>query len=316
MECLPFGEADVAPAARLVADSVRTLRERLPVLPSTWQEPAAWEARIAAFTADNPALAAHDGDRLVGFLGAERDDGFSRAYSPEWGHAVVPGGRRILEALYATAARGWVDSGLRTHVIGAIVDQSVEADALWWLGFGAFVVDAIRGLERLPGAAVDVRVRPATIDDLDAVIALEDGLRRHLLTSPVFLVLPAPRTVEQHRARLTDPLVMTLLAEDESGPLAHLRIGSCADDVATIVREAGTASISGAFTLADRRGAGIATTLVNAGLDWARARGYVRCSVDFESANLEAARFWTRWFEPVTTWHVRRLHPRAGTDIV
>jgi GNAT superfamily N-acetyltransferase len=314
MRIEPFRAGDVRPAASLVAERVRTLREHVPVLPRTWQDPAAWDARIAAFTADGQALAAHDEDRLVGFLAAERDEDFSRAYLPEWASGTVPGGRRILESLYATASRRWVADGLRTHVFGALRGQAGESEALSWLGFGAFVVDAIRGLDPLPVAGAEVRIRPATADDLDAVIALEDGLRRHLMASPVFLVLPPSRTVEEHRARLLDPDVVTLLAEDRGVPVAHLRIGSCAEDVATIVRDPGTASISGAFTVADRREAGVATALLAAGLDRARELGYVRCAVDFETANLEAARFWTRWFEPVAIWHVRRLHPRAVAD--
>jgi len=316
MRIEPFREDDVRPAARLVADRVRALRERVPILPATWEDPAAWESRIAAFTADGQALAAPDDGRLIGFLAAERDQGFSRAYVPEWANATVPGGRRVIETLYAAASRQWVADGLRTHVVGAMGGQEGELEALSWLGFGAFVVDAVRGLDPLPEAGADVSVRPATLDDLDAVIGLEEGLRRHLLASPVFLVLPPPRTVEEHRARLLDPEVVTLLAEHGGGPVASLRIGSCADDVATIVRDPGTASITGAFTLADRRRTGIATALLNAGLDRARALGYVRCAVDFESANLEAARFWTRWFEPIATWHIRRLHPRAGSKLL
>lgn len=317
MEFGDFTEADIRPAAALVAARVRALRERHPALPSTWAEPGAWESRIAALTIDGRALAARDGGRLVGFLAAERDADHHRAYSPEWAHATVPGGRRILETLYATAARAWVDEGLRIHVIGTLDGLSDEAEACTWLGFGTFVVDAIRGIEPIrgtsAGAGGGMSVRRATLHDLDAVVELETGLRRHLLASPVFLVLPPPSGVEEHRARLADPSVATFLAEDAGRPVAHLRIGPCADDVATVVRDAGTASITGAFTLADRRGAGIATTLVDAGVAWARDQGYVRCGVDFESANLEASRFWTRWFEPVAFWRIRRLHPAAGT---
>lgn len=320
MECDTFTEADVRPAAELVADRVRALRRRRPALPATWADPEAWGSRIAAFTIDGRALAAREGGRLVGFMAAERDAGFGRAYSPEWAHAAVPGGRRILEALYAAAARRWLDEGLRVHVIGTLDGLDDEAEAFNWLGFGAFVVDAIRGVEPLPADAAPavpddagIRVRRATLDDLDSVVALEAGLRRHLLTSPVFLVLPPPRTADEQRARLGDPSFATFLAEDVGGSLAYLRIGPCADDVATVVRDADTASITGAFTLADRRGAGIATSLVDTGIAWARQHDYVRCGVDFESANLEAVRFWTRWFEPVTIWRIRRLHPAAGT---
>ncbi len=315
MECGAFTVADLQPAARLVAERVAALRRLAPDLPGSWEAPDAWAARLAAFTADGRAVAARDDGRLVGFLAAERHPEQARAYSPEWANATIPGGRRVLEALYANAARGWVAEDLRVHVIGTMCGQPGEAETFAWLGFGTFVVDAVRGIDPLPEAGADVTVRRATIGDLDAVVALEDGLRRHLLASPVFLVLPPPQTLDEHRVRLADPGTATLVAEDASGLLAHLRIGPCADDVATIVRDVGTASITAAFTLADRRGVGVATTLLDAGLAWARGQGYARCGVDFESANLEAARFWSRWFRPVTTWQIRRLHSQAGADV-
>lgn len=313
MECTAFATTDVPAAARLVARRVRALRERVPVVPAGWEAPGAWEPRIAALVSDGVALAAREGDRLVGFMAAELDPGYARAFVPEWASATVPAGRRILEALYGASAARWVAEGLRAHVIGTLGGHADDAAALDWLGFGVIVVDAVRGVEPLPETGAAVTVRRATVDDLDAVAGLEEGLRRHLLASPVFLVLPPPSTREEHRSRLVDPTLVTLLAEEDGVAVAHLRIGPCGEDVATVVRDPGTASITGAFTLADRRGAGVATTLLEAGLAWARLEGYARCAVDFESANLEAARFWVRWFQPVTTWRIRRLHPLAGT---
>jgi GNAT superfamily N-acetyltransferase len=313
MECSAFTPADVPAAARLVAGRVRTLRAETPELPAAWGVAGAWEARIAAMAADGAAVAAHEADRLVGFLAAELDHDHARAFSPEWANATIPGGRRVLEALYSAAASRWVADGLRTHVVGALAGQADDAAALDWLGFGAIVVDAVRGVDPLPKVGAAVTVRRATVDDLDTVVALEDGLRRHLSASPVFLVLPPPRRRDEHRSHLADPALVTLLAEDDGAAVAHLRIGPCADDVATVVRDPGTASITGAFTLADRRAGGVATTLLEAAVAWARDAGFARCAVDFESANLEAARFWTRWFRPVTTWRIRRLHSLAGT---
>jgi GNAT superfamily N-acetyltransferase len=77
--------------------------------------------------------------------------------------------------------------------------------------------------------------------------------------------------------------------------------------VAGVIRDPGTASITGAFTLSERRGQGVATALLDAALAWARDRGYVRCAVDFESMNVEARRFWLRWFTPVVLTMARRL---------
>ena len=81
---------------------------------------------------------------------------------------------------------------------------------------------------------------------------------------------------------------------------------------ATVVRDAGTASITGAFTVADRRAEGIAGALLDAAVGWARSEGYARCAVDHDSANVEAARFWRRHFTPVAYSLTRRLAPRLA----
>ncbi len=158
-----------------------------------------------------------------------------------------------------------------------------------------------------PGFAV----RRAGTADAPAILDLELGLRRHLAAAPIFLGLGPARSIEIHRRLLADPAIATFVADGDAAPIAFLRIGPAAEDVAMIVRDEGTASITGAFTLADRRGAGVATALLGAAVAWAGERGYARCAVDHETANREAGRFWTRHFTPVAVSMGRRLPPRV-----
>jgi GNAT superfamily N-acetyltransferase len=138
------------------------------------------------------------------------------------------------------------------------------------------------------------------------VTPLEQGLRDHLAASPTFLRYPDLER-DELAAVLADPAVATLLAVDEQRPLAFLRIGPHSTDASTIIRDPGTASITRALTRADRRGEGVASALLDAALDWARANGYVRIAVDWESANLLANRFWPRHFNVVGITLGRRL---------
>jgi len=51
----------------------------------------------------------------------------------------------------------------------------------------------------------------------------------------------------------------------------------------------------------------VARLLLDAALAWARESEYVRCAVDFESADLLASRFWPRHFGVVGITVGRRL---------
>ena len=71
------------------------------------------------------------------------------------------------------------------------------------------------------------------------------------------------------------------------------------DDACGIIMDEGTASITGAYAVPGVRRQGVATALLRACVAWAAERGYARCAVDFESANIEANRFWRLHFAPV-----------------
>jgi GNAT superfamily N-acetyltransferase len=161
-------------------------------------------------------------------------------------------------------------------------------------------------IERDPLPA-GVTLRRAGRADAAAVAGLETHLRQHLEASPVFVRPAAPLAVEVGRARLEDPSVATFIAERGGTAVAFLRIGPCATDVATIVRDPSTASVTAVFTRPEVRGRGIGSHLLAAGVAWAETERYVRWAVDHESANSEAYRFWVRHATPATVSMSRRL---------
>jgi len=93
--------------------------------------------------------------------------------------------------------------------------------------------------------------------------------------------------------------------------LSHAKIIPSSKGIVTIIRDAGTSSISSAYTQSEVRGTGIATALLNQGLARAKERGYTRCAVDFEPMNPQARRFWLRHFTPVSYALERHIDTRA-----
>lgn len=93
-----------------------------------------------------------------------------------------------------------------------------------------------------------------------------------------------------------------------------MKQGSASEDACTIIRDEATTSIVGAYTVETMRESGIATALLDRCLDFARSQGYSRCTVDFEPMNVPAARFWTRYFQPVCISLARYVGAPPGSQ--
>ncbi len=324
---VPLEASHATAAAALVTVGVRRLRQAVPVLPAAWSDTAVVErlTRALAERGDGVALLV-DGE-LAGFQAATLLDGHGSrwAYTPDIGHAtagVAAGGspdiERSVERLYAALADGWVRAACVEHVVTVLADDAPTLAAFGRLGFAPHVVDLVRDVSPLVGAVVPagVTVRRAMPADAGAVLELHAGLVRHLRASPVFLRVPNPPVREIQRRRLEDPASATFVAFADDRPIAYLRIGPSADDVATIVRDPGTASITAAYTTPGDRGGGVASALLDAALEWARGSGYVRCAADHEAANGEAGRFWARYLVPVAISLSRRLPPGTVPEVM
>ncbi len=314
MTLVPFTHEHVLPAAALVAAGIDRLRHRVPPVPPSWTDPAR-VARVLAGLADQGAgLAAIDDGDLVAFQAAITIDGRGGrwTYTSDVGHAAPPDpDGRLRTRLYAALADGWIRGASPEHVISVPADDEVALATYARLGFGRHMIDRIgplSSIERGPLPA-GVTLRRAGPADAAAIAGLDAHLRRHLEASPVFVRPGASPPVEVGRGRLGDPSIATFIAERDGAAMAFLRIGPCATDVATIVRDPGTASVTGAFTHPEVRGREIGSHLLAAAVAWAETEGYVRWAVDHESANGEAFRFFARHATPVTVSMSRRLAP-------
>ena len=314
MTLVALAPAHVLAAAELVAAGVARLRGRVPALPGSWTDPA-HVAKIVAGLADRGAgLVALDDGEVVAYQAAILLDGRGGrfAYTPDLGHVAPPDpAGRLRARLYSELADGWIRGACVEHVVTVQADDDVALATYARLGFGHHVVDLVADLRPiatgpLPGG---VTVRRAIPADAGRLVDLDAGLRRHLEASPVFLRLGPQSPPEVHRRRLEDPAVATLVAERDGALVAFLRIGPCATDIATIVRDPGTASVTSAFTRPEIRGSEVASHLLAAAVDWAHGEGYERWAVDHESANGEAVRFWARHATPVAISLSRRLAP-------
>ena len=314
MGIVTLGPEHIAAAARLAADGLAGLRRTLPILPATWENPSAVAKALARLIDQGAGLGVEDDGELVAFQAAVMLDGHGGrwSYTPDIGHATSGSvGTRLRERLYAELVEGWLRAACQEHAITIPAHDLETQAAMARLGFGEYLVDLVGGLDPIDvGPLPDgVTIRRAGPDDAPAVAELDAALRRHLMASPIFL-RPGPAAApEVVRRELGDPATAVLLAERNGRAVAHLRIGPCAQDVAIVVRDPSTASVTAVFTRAELRGTSIASHLLDAALAWARAAGYARWAVDHESANREGGRFWARHATPAAVSMSRRLPP-------
>jgi GNAT superfamily N-acetyltransferase len=303
---LPFTSAHIPPAARLFGDGLRRLRARVPDLPATMEDEALLREKLERLTGPLSGLAALQDGQLAGYLGWVliddfRDTGRRAALVIDWMSAAAENlEERVYRALYRQAAGQWNEQRASIHAISLLAGSRAER-AWFWHGFGLAVVNAIRSTRAIgaptpPGFSL----RKAELADAPLLSRLEAEHCQHYSAPPVLMPARQSSTPQEMTEFLSQPENSIFLALKDNTPAAYLQFQKESFGAASIVSAPDTIAITGAYTVPKYRGCGLAPALLEAGLAAYAGQGCIRCSVDFESFNPEAAGFWTRYFTPVT----------------
>jgi GNAT superfamily N-acetyltransferase len=313
LEIASLREEHLEEAAKLVSASYQALRGQIPVLPVRYQgRDAVLDLLRDLYGEAEGVIAVQDGV-MVGFLmGLVIPEfmGKRSAYSPVGANTAVPGqSRRIYEEMYACLSERWVTDGCITHVVSLMAHDLQALKAWSWLGFGLVNVDGLRPLTPLVSRQAKVEVRRASYQDAGVLSKLGRALEQHEASAPTFWL----HELDDFGENLGEPGYAAWLAVEGGLELGFLAMEPGDDCECALLRDAKTVNISGAFTIEAARCKGVATSLLDQALAWARSQGYERCAVDFESMNTLAARFWLRWFEPVSYSLMRSIDERSPT---
>jgi GNAT superfamily N-acetyltransferase len=325
-------ESEIDLAGALVAARHAHERERFPLLPATYEDPARASDLVRSTMSFCDGVAAIDdsGD-LVGFLTSVESVPAPTSpmarYAPQrsslhlvQGHAVAAhiDPARIYAALFADLAAGALDRDVIDHVVHVPIGYPATETAWVALGFGRINVVAVRDLEPLVRRDVSaIQVRVAAPDELDLVDQLIDAEAVFHAGSPMFRPYVRDATAEAVRAQLA----AALASDDHAFLIAH-RDGR---DVGIISIEPGLGSplyipvgaayIAATAVLPDERGAGAGASLVDAAFAWATEHGYLAACLHFSTANATSTSFWTGvGFTPVMAHLRRRLDDRILTN--
>jgi GNAT superfamily N-acetyltransferase len=212
--------------------------------------------------------------------------------------------------MYTRLSDRWVQDGCLTHVVSLMAHERQALEAWHWLGFGMINVDGVRPLTPLDVDHGNVEVRRADLQDAGILSELGQALERHEAAAPTFWL----HDLGDFGETLGQPGKAAWLAYKGDQILGFLAIEPGDSCESALLQDPKTVNISGTYTIEARRGKGAATALLDQALAWARAQGYQRCSVDFESMNTLAAHFWMHWFEPVSFSLIRNLDMRTTSD--
>jgi GNAT superfamily N-acetyltransferase len=198
-------------------------------------------------------------------------------------------------------------------------------DVWYGLSFGREQAHATRSLADPLPEPVDIPgviIRPATLDDRDAMVEeMSPILRQHLVAPPVWAAsLPEymqavregfAEMLEDDTARVWLAAAEGIETERVLGYQAYFP-AKPADDNLTVSISDRTIALKVAATRPDVRGRGIGRALTRVGLAAAAAAGYRLCITDWRTANVEAARFWPQMgFQTVAYRLTRKLDPRV-----
>ena len=305
---IPFDDEHLPAAAELLATREHARAAASPPTPFCLDDVDEARAAIAALrtSPDATAVVALDGGRLNGYMiGAARlpdplggESMFTRPRSAsidENGYAAAPDvAFDAYRAMYAALAAGWTARGYLAHYAGALSSQGEAVRAWRSLGFGRAMVRGLRDLspvDLVPGSA-RAEVHRAGDEDLDVLFRLMVANLRFHSGPPVFQpYLPETETHErdEERRQLANPANARFIAYREGEPVAIQTYFAAIDRPGRRLR---TVHLQHGFTHRAERGAGLAASMLDQTLAWAREQGFEGCTVNWLSANLLGARFW------------------------
>jgi GNAT superfamily N-acetyltransferase len=299
LEIRTYQQDDLPEMAALFIKNFKQLRSTVPILPDLMEDPE----RVVGMMGDLPGIVALESDQVVGFLGWYLVDEFrgtarKGAYVPQWGHGAADA--TIYRALYRAAAEQWAASGCEVHAISLLANDQAAREVWFWNGFGLTGVDAIRAITPLGiDVPTGITIRAATLQDVGGWLALEFAHSRHYTQPPISMAAHDTGTAADFTAFLSDPTNSIWLALDGETAVGFIGFENSPFGAAAIVNAPDKIAINGTFVHPQYRGRRIAAAILDAGMRDYAAKGYKRCSVDFEAFNPEAAAFWVKHFDLV-----------------
>ncbi|MBO0780976.1 MAG: GNAT family N-acetyltransferase [Ktedonobacteraceae bacterium] len=325
LEMIPFTNEHLDEAAKLLAARHTANRAATPALPARFQDPTvartalemAWQQPGAS------GVVALHAENLIGYMIGEPQVTHYRGrtiWIKQPNHAVdAEYSPELYRDLYAALSPHWIEQGYFDHCALILATDRPTLDAWFALSFGqeqAYGIREVAQPPELPAPDPSLRIRRASIDDLDALLKVGDVVMRHQSRSPVYSpLLPEDpvRLREGYQEVLNDPKSMVWLALRDDRVIAFQLLSPGESSPNDMLTPENCIHLELAATHADEQGRGIGRALQAHTMHWAHEEGYQYCLADWRVTNLLSSRFWPRQgFRPTLYRLSRRLDERIA----
>jgi GNAT superfamily N-acetyltransferase len=312
----PMREEDAQPSIELWATQFEDAKSMVQDIPEKWvTDTSALSLFLEEHIKTGKGIVAKaDGD-VIGYMVYDRFlfHGADTAFCPIMGHASVESGRaRIYQKMYKYFSGLWVEDAVLDHIVTFFSHDIQLKKALFGLGFGLYVVDALRSTDPInPDGGVSIM--KASLSDVDDIARLGEESRSYYRDSPLFLVKDKEKR-KHYEDFIKDNGAAVFIAVLHGKTVGFMSIRKNREDDVITLADKGTGMIDtlGAYIQPSHRGHGIGACLLSHVIEWCREQGINPIHVDYESANLYASGFWPKHFTP-TMYSVRR---RINPDIL
>ncbi len=317
MEIIKFQEEHIEAATELFnRNYIKTLKHH-PYLPHKYKDKHQIIDKIKWIHENHYGVVALENGKLVGFLLGIIIEEFkcsrTGVYCPEWAHASIEGQEDfIYNIMYKSISSSWKQDQCVSHCITFLANQKTALDVFNWNGFAPFVVDAARYLEPLDlEVNNNVSIIQASKDDIKDLVAIQKEHDAYMRGATTYLNHDHGNEVARLSEDFNDDFRTVWLVKYKGQAVGLMNTKLHSDDACTIVQDKNTVSILTTHVLDAYKGLGIGKAMVQHIVNWSKHNGFERCTVDFESANYEARRFWSKHFNIVCVSVMRYIDDRV-----
>lgn len=315
IKVIPYSHIHLEALTVLFIKKYRNFVKKNPILSNEYSKIEEIKPKIEKISSTFDTVVAIKDNQVVGYLTGFLIDSFKSShlgiYTPEWGHATLNNDVTIFNEMYQKLFSIVSKKGCKVHAITILGDELELKENLHWNGHGLLVVDAIRKAQLINEGNQNVKIRFASLDDISKLINIIQENHRYMSGSPTFLQVDKDENIsEMLKTCLTDKKTKILIAFEKDKIIGMMKVVTNGGNSATIVRDKKILKISTTHVLEANQNQGVAKALLNEANRYALEKKLESVTVDFESTNFKARRFWLKYFDIVCYSLIRFIDDR------